>query len=133
VVKKLGELATYDRNALESDRKVYPEATHGPTGRPLWKNSEAARWLDIDMADGVHLQPGFKPMTLWASRAVYGPFKESIRQRIDQKKQDAKAWGRKTPGQLRSGGDGKCNGLKGESRRFILDPYVNDDNGDNDE
>jgi hypothetical protein len=125
VVKRLGRLAKYDHDALVHDRQLYPFPTHGPTGKPLWHGSTADRWLDVDIANGVHLQPGMTPMKLWATRPEYAPFKASIRQRIDQKKQAAKDWGRKTPGQIKS--SGRVDGRKRESRSTIMDPYVNDE------
>ena len=88
----------------------------------LWEGSNAARWLDVDMAAGQHLL--MSPQELFATRECYEPFgKKRFAQRIDQLKQKAKEFGF-TPGQAK--GTVLPRGIKDRSRKGVLDPFVND-------
>ena len=127
--------AKTDKEALDHDRQIHPVPTHYPNGKPLWRNSLADAVLDLDMANGEHLRK--KPQELLASRPnIYFPFGSSrLRRRIRQKLHDVKEYGEKRPQQLGQEGEhldrikyfnGRPCGLKGESRKTLLDPYVNE-------
>jgi hypothetical protein len=55
-VKHLQCAAPYGTTCSAQARVVCPNQTHGPTGKPLWRGSEAAEKLAEDMANGLHLQ-----------------------------------------------------------------------------
>lgn len=95
--KSIGRLAwaaRYDQQCLEEAKAVFPDGTHGPTGEPLWRGSQADKQLETDMANGVHLAANFKPSELHASNSIYWPFsKKRFAKRIDQKREMAKPYG----------------------------------------
>ena len=87
-VKRLKWASEYDDKCLKEARQVFPQQTHGPTGVTLWEDSEADKYLEIDMADGKHLQ------MKCATRECYQLF--SVRRfskRIDQKREASKPYG----------------------------------------
>ena len=91
-VKRLKWAADYDEKALAAARLVYPQQTHGPTGKILWEGSEADKWLKVDMANNLHLQ--MKPGKLFETRECYKEFgKRRFSKRIDQLKEAAKPYG----------------------------------------
>lgn len=91
-VRRLHWASNYDKEALDEFRNKYPQQTHGPTGKPLWKDSEADAWLKQDMKDGLHLQ--MPPRELFETRDCYKPFgKRRFAKRIDQLRQAAKPYG----------------------------------------
>jgi len=100
-VKRFKDYAKMDFEALAHDRLLYPQKTQNSKGEPLWKGSEAAKWLEIDMKDGLHLMKS--PQELRETRECYKQFsKKRFSKRIDQLKQKAKKFG-KTPGQFKKG------------------------------
>jgi hypothetical protein len=92
VVKRLHWASNYDKAALDEFRNKYPQQSHGSTGKPLWKDSEADQCLRQDMKDGLHLQ--MAPREIFATRECYQPFgKRRFAKRIDQLKEAAKPYG----------------------------------------
>lgn len=84
--------SAHDKESLEEALQVYPKQSHGPTGEISWRDSEADRQLEIDMATGLHLT--IKPSKLRASKECHKAF--SIRRfskHINQKKEAAKPCG----------------------------------------
>ena len=91
-VGRLAWAARYDHQCLLQAKGVYPEQTHGPTGVPLWRGSDAEKQLDEDMAWGLHEQ--MTPSELRNSKEVYGPFNaKRFAKMIDQKREAAKPYG----------------------------------------
>ena len=128
-VKLLGVSAKKDSDGLAHDLALHPgieTQTRGPTGRLLWKDHEADRWLKVDMAAGKHLL--MTPQELREQRDCYKLFsKQRFAKRIDQLKEAAKPFGA-TPGQARS--KKLVNGCKEKSRKGLLDAYVNEEEED---
>ena len=92
VVKRLKWACDYEAKCLAEARAVYPKQTHGPTGRILWEDSEADKFLEIDMTAGKHEQ--MKPSQLRATRECYKLFStRRFSKRIDQKREAAKPYG----------------------------------------
>ncbi len=121
----LKDNAKFDADALAHDRAKYPPQTHNNKGEPLWKGSEAGKCLQNDMDNGLHLQ--MKPELLRETRECYKLFsKGRFSKRIDQMKQNAKQFGA-TPGQTKSN-NGRVQGRKSESRRGIVENYINNFN-----
>lgn len=94
--KSIGRLAwaaRYDNQCLLQAKAAYPDPTHGPTGVPLWRDSDAAKQLDHDMAWGLH--ETMTPSELRATNLeVYGPFtKKRFAKMIDQKREASKPYG----------------------------------------
>ena len=132
-VLKLRAGATKDAAAFEHDmkamRKKGPPTTLHKSGEPLWRNSEADHWLDVDMLAEKHL--GMDPMDLRATRECYKEFSpDRFRKRIDQKKHMAKPFS-ETPGQTRTKKDKrKLRNNKDMSRRRVVDRFVNESQRD---
>ena len=92
VVKKMKWASVYDKECLADYRTAFPQQSHGPTGKPLWRNSEADRLLKQDMADGLH--ETMYPRDLFATRVEYQAFgKTRFAKRIDQYREAAKPHG----------------------------------------
>ena len=73
-------------------KAVYPDPTHGSTGVPLWRGSDAEKQLDNDMAWGLHDE--MTPSELRATNDVYKPFSaKRFAKRIDQKREASKPYG----------------------------------------
>ena len=122
-VGRLQDAAKIDADGLLHDRALHPVPTHASNGMILWEGSDAAHWLDVDMAANKHLE--MKPELLFATRECYEPFgKKRFAQRIDQMKQKAKVFGA-TPGQAK--GTVLPKGNRHRSRKNILDPFVNEE------
>ena len=112
---------------LAEARAVYPKQMHGPTGKMLRHGSEAARLLDIDMANGLHKQ--MKPSELRATRECYQAFSpKRFSQRIDQKREAAKPYGM-NPMQAAAKKEekdrSKIKNRPDKSRKESVDPYIN--------
>ena len=55
-IKWLGAAAQADAVAYAHDRNLHPEpGAHAANGLILWSDSDAARWLRVDMNAGLHL------------------------------------------------------------------------------
>lgn len=92
-VKKLCWSSEHDKECHVEFRAAFPKLTHGPTGKPLWKDSEANRLLKEAMQQGLHLQMGPGDAS-FETNAVWAPFrKRSFSERIDQLKEVAKPCG----------------------------------------
>lgn len=92
-IQRLAWAARYDDECFLQAKAKYPDQTHGPTGVPLWRGSDAEKQLDHDMAWGLHDE--MTPQELRATNLeVYGPFnKKRFAKRIDQKREAAKPYG----------------------------------------
>ena len=116
--------AKEDAAALAHDRLIHPPpgTHHKESNLLLWEGSDADHWLRVDMYAQKH-----RVMTkeqLFATRDCYKPFgKIRFGKRIDQLLEAAKPVGA-TPGQHKSGK--MPRGLKGRSRKSVLDKYIND-------
>jgi hypothetical protein len=92
VVKRMKWAAQYDQECFNDFRLKFPQQSHGPTGKPLWKDSEADRCLKEDMTNGLHLQ--MKPGKLFETRDCYQPFgKHRFSKGINQLTEAAKPYG----------------------------------------
>jgi hypothetical protein len=92
VVRRLKWSSAYDQECYDEFRAKYPQQTHGPTGKALWKDSEADRLLKQMMAQGLHLT--MKPGAIFDTQAEFQPFgKRRLAKRIDQLKEAAKPYG----------------------------------------
>jgi hypothetical protein len=132
LVKRLKWAANYDKECLAEARLLYPKQSHGPTGKPLWRNSEAATKLDEDMANSLHLQ--MTPKELFETRECYKEFgKRRFSKRIDQKKEAAKPYGmnpmqaaaRKEDPKTKRKGHNKVKNHPEHSRVGLVQPYSN--------
>ena len=130
VVKRLKWAANYDRECLAEARALYPKQSQGPTGKPLWRDSEAAAKLAEDMANNLHLQ--MTPKELFETRECYKPFgKRRFSKRIDQVKEALKPYGTNPMQAAAKKEDRKRksrNKVKNRpecSRRGIVQPYGN--------
>jgi hypothetical protein len=91
-VARLKWAADYDEACLKAAREKHPKPTHGPTGKILWEDSEAATWIKIDFEAGKHLN--MKPSELRETRDCYKLFsKRRFSKRLDQMKEAAKPYG----------------------------------------
>ena len=91
-VAKIQWAHQYDKECFAEYRLKFPQQTHGPTGKPLWKDSEADKCLKEDMANGLHLQ--MAPKELFQTRPCYEPFGlRRFGKRIDQLREAAKPYG----------------------------------------
>lgn len=135
-VKKLKWARDTDSLLLAEARAKFGFPDKDPTGKKVWRGSEAAKLLDEDMAAGKHLVEGFKPSKLWEERPEYKDFsKRRFSKRIDQKKEAAKPYG-KNPQQAaddnqknKKNAKGKGRKLKDRpdiSRKGVADTYSND-------
>jgi hypothetical protein len=113
-VKRLQWAAEYDKECLVEARVLYSKKTHGPTRKPLWRDSEAAEKLAEDMANGLHLH--MKPRELFETQECYKLFgKRRFSKRIDQKKEATKPYGM-NPMQAAAKKDAKTTSKKGRSK-----------------
>ena len=122
-VRLLGTAAQNDAVLLAHDRILHPPpGTHASNGLLLWEGSEADHWLRVDMTAGLHLV--MTKTELFESRDCYLPFgKTRFTKRIDQITEKGKEFGA-TPGQ-NNNKKKLPRGLKGKSRKALLDKYVN--------
>ena len=92
-IKSLAWAARYDDQCFVEAKAKYPDPTHGPTGEILWRDSDADKQLEHDMAWGLHEQ--MTPEELRETNLeVYGEFsKKRFAKRIDQKREASKPYG----------------------------------------
>lgn len=129
IVKRFRDGAASDVAAYEHDMMVMaakrPPKKVDKRGEPLWKYADADTLLDIDMQAEKHLQ--MKPRFLRAQRPEYKEMNpKRFRDRIDQKKQLSKRWGKK-PGQ-HGKSKRKIGTIENDpsiSRKYVVDPYNN--------
>ena len=91
-VSRLVWAARYDQECHDEAKAIYPDEKHGPTGDILWRNSEADRLLEIDMANGMHLN--MLPSELRLTKPEYQEFSVArFSKRVDQKREAVKPYG----------------------------------------
>lgn len=91
-VKRLRWSADCDKECFDEFGATFPQQTHGPTGKPLWKDSEADHQLKQAMQADLHLQ--ISPGESFATNPIWASFgKSQFSERIDQSKEAAKPCG----------------------------------------
>ena len=68
----------HDTEAFGHDLQIVKALRANEDLPQSWHLSEARKFLKLDMAAGKHLEPGFNPRTLWATRTAYKQYSPEV-------------------------------------------------------